>query len=629
MSKSLLSEARIRYATGDYERGLVLSQRAIAILRAHAAPSDKDLAFALNIQGECQRYLGQLAEAMASYDAAWKHARRTEELAIQSMIASNRGIGYLTQGRIEEGVASQRIALDLDLKKGDPKDIAYSRHNLGGALWEAKQTEQALSEIAQAIAIRKEIGDWDQLLSSFSLQADILVANDRPDQAKATIFEALELEGLISNRTALRHPLLVLGDIYAKEGDDKAALGPLFSAVAIVEQMRTKTSNPSAFDLRYYEYYAQCIEALLRTDNFEKALELIDQTRGRVFNDHEQARVSPGGENLAGMALRAKIAKSLQSGDALIEMWLYRGSLKTFVTDKSGVSMYRLPDVPAIDTQQALTDLLSDGELQTDSGRTFNESFLAAIRAHEASTLRRVYLVPHGIQFQFPISCLRGGDGRYLCQDIEIAIIPSARSYVHLRGRRHHPTRRSLVIGDPDGTLPFALDEARMVSAALGCPALLGKEATAERVLEILRGDVFDVVHFACHYVSAASPEMSGLLMADGATITAPQIADCAFQASMVCTASCSSGLIPYSPSNDLVGFNGALLLGGTNSIISSIAPLHDKAALSFFKDFYCRYRDRGDSVASAFAASQRHLIQSGEFAAPKYWAPLYLTGVS
>lgn len=65
-----------------------------------------------------------------------------------------------------------------------------------------------------------------------------------------------------------------------------------------------------------------------------------------------------------------------------------------------------------------------------------------------------------------------------------------------------------------------------MVSEALGCPALLGKEATADRVLEILRGKVFDVIHFACHFVSAGSPEMPGLLMADGATIAASQIAE-------------------------------------------------------------------------------------------------------
>ncbi|TCL76039.1 CHAT domain-containing protein [Rhizobium sp. BK251] len=627
MSRSLLGEARSRYATGDYQAGLDLTEQAIALLLQDETPSDEDLALALNIKGECQRYLGQLPEAIASYDAAWKHARRTKELAIQSMIASNRGIGYLSQGRIEEGIASQKIALELDLKKGDPEDIAYSRHNLGAALSEAKQTDEALSELAQAIAIRKEIGDWDQLLSSLSLQADILVALHRPEEAKAAIIEALELEELISNKTAMRHPLLVLADIHTAEGDHKAALGPLFAATALVEQMRARASNRAAFDLRYHEYYARCIEALFRTDNFEEAMQLIDQTRARVFSDHEQARLA-GGEALAGMALRAEITKSLQPDEALIEMWLYRGSLKTLVTEPSGFGLYQLPDVVAIDTQQALSDLLSEGELRTDSGRAFNDSFLGAIAAR-AATLRRVYLVPHGIQFQFPVSCLRGGDGRYLCQDIEVAIIPSARSYLYLRARGHHPSRRSLVVGDPDGTLPFALEEARMVSTALNCPALLGREATTERVLGTLRGEVFDVVHFACHYVSAEGPEMSGLLMADGATITAQQIAQSALQANLVCTASCSSGLVPYSPTNDLVGFNGALLLGGTNSIISSIAPLHDRAALSFFKEFYRRYRDEDESGASAFSASQRDMIQSGEFSAPKYWAPLYLTGVS
>ena len=96
----------------------------------------------------------------------------------------------------------------------------------------------------------------------------------------------------------------------------------------------------------------------------------------------------------------------------------------------------------------------------------------------------------------------------------------------------------------------------------------------------------------------------------------------------MVCTASCSSGLVPYSPSHDLGGFNGAIAWRH-NAIISSIAPLHDKAALSFFKDFYRRYREHRDSAASAFAASHRTLIQVGEFAEPKYWAPLYLMGVS
>jgi tetratricopeptide (TPR) repeat protein len=625
--KSLLTEARSRLAAGDYAGGLVLSRQAIADLQAHSTPSDEHLAFALNIQGECQRYLGQLADAMASYDSAWKHARRTNELPIQSMIASNRGIGYLSQGRTEEAIASQRIALELDLQKGESEDIAYSRHNLGAALFQGKKNEEALSEITLAIELRKGIGDWDGLLSSLTLRADILVALDRRDAAKATVLEALNLQGLISTPIGLRHPLLVLADIHSKNGDHDAALGPMFAAMSIVEQMRARSTDREAFDSRYYEYYARLIEGLLRTDNVEGALELIDQTRARVFNDHEESKQPEAGTPLTGVPLRETIAKSLRPDEALIEMWLYKGSLKTFVTDTSGVHLYQIEGALAVDTEEAVADLLSGGNLKTNSARTFNDSFLAALATH-APTLRRLYVVPHGIQFHFPLSCLRSENGRYLCQDIDISIIQSAKSYVRLRSRNHHRTDRSLVIGDPDGSLPFARNEARLVSQALGCDALIGEQATSGRVLELLRGGVFDIVHFACHYVSAASPAMSGLLMADGIAITAQRISETAFQANLVCTASCSSGLVAYSPSNDLPGFNGALLNGGTNSIISSIAPLHDKAASFFFQHFYRRHRQRREGAAEALANCQRDMIQSAEFAAPQYWAPLYFTGV-
>lgn len=626
MGTPLLEAAAARAAVGDYQASLGFITQAIAALRANSPASDLDLAMALNIRGECERHLGQLTVAMASYDEAWTHARRANDPALKATIAGNRGIGFLSQGRIDEAIASQRIALDLDLERGDLEDIGYSRHNLGAALARGGKPVEAVREIAQAAEIRRRIGDWDELLSSLTMQANLAMELRDERQAKAAIHEALQLEGRLSNKAALRHPLLVAADISILEGDHRSALSALEAASSIVEQMRVRAADEAAFDQRYYEYYARVIEALFRLDRDDDAIALIDQTRARVLDAQEATRSGDKVGRLSGMPLRLEIGKRLGPDEAMVEMWLYRGSLRSFVSDAEGFSTHYTAHVGKVDSRTTLDDLLSDGALTTADGEAFNSSFLAAL-SDRASSWRRLYLVPHGVQFQLPLASVRTEGGRYLGQDLEIAIVPSARSWLWLHERIAHPQSKCLVIGDPDGTLPYARQEAQMVGDALGVKPILGRDASAERVLRLLAKETYDIVHFACHFASTENAALSGLMMANGELITAAQIARIGLRSNLVCTASCASGLVPFSPSNELGGFNGALLRGGANAIVSSIAPLHDGASALFFKRFYGVHRKRGAELSEAFAASQRDLMSSDDFAAPRYWAPLYLTG--
>jgi hypothetical protein len=78
-----------------------------------------------------------------------------------------------------------------------------------------------------------------------------------------------------------------------------------------------------------------------------------------------------------------------------------------------------------------------------------------------------------------------------------IAISDQARGYPQI-----HAPIRLLLIGDPGGDLPHALQEATRIIAlyqrqAADCKALLGKQATYDAVVEHLLSGAYDVVHFS------------------------------------------------------------------------------------------------------------------------------------
>jgi CHAT domain-containing protein len=207
-----------------------------------------------------------------------------------------------------------------------------------------------------------------------------------------------------------------------------------------------------------------------------------------------------------------------------------------------------------------------------------------------------------------------------------------------------------LVVGDPDGDLRYAREEAIAVAKLFRARPWVGHDATRARVLETLRqaGDGLDLLHFSCHgYFDAAQPMRSGIELAANprssasdaeATLTVQDIFTLELKGSLVTLSACETGISQQRSGDELVGLTRALLFAGAASVVVSLWAVSDDSSALLMQEYY-RCLSDGATRAEALQAAQLHVRgfredhpNSGDggthpYASPDHWAPFILVG--
>ncbi len=211
-------------------------------------------------------------------------------------------------------------------------------------------------------------------------------------------------------------------------------------------------------------------------------------------------------------------------------------------------------------------------------------------------------------------------------------------------------TLRVLLIVDPTGNLPGAAAEGLAVEQSLkGRPdvavtVLRGGDATLDRVTHELRDGFHDVLHYAGHaYFDAATPARSGLILANRARLTGPDLAAITDGARatlprLIVLGACESSRLrgggdgdddsPASPATATPGVGAAsaspasaapseriddlplaevLLRAGVATLVGTFFPVGDNAARSFASSFHAHLA-QGKSVGDAVRAGRAAL---------------------
>jgi CHAT domain-containing protein len=215
---------------------------------------------------------------------------------------------------------------------------------------------------------------------------------------------------------------------------------------------------------------------------------------------------------------------------------------------------------------------------------------------NEIASSREVIIVPDEGLDGIPFAALREEDGKYLIERATIIVAPSASTFIRALAAAVPRTARVLVVGDPLidqrrfpdlARLPSAATEARAVARTWGVAALIGEEATRERLLR--DAGTCDLIHIASHAVGerkngvytslilAPSPGSTGeLTLRDIAALRLSR-------RPVVILASCQSGRMTTAP-GALRSLAVAFLMAGSRSVIGTIWPIDDAEAgtLSF-----------------------------------------------
>ena len=243
------------------------------------------------------------------------------------------------------------------------------------------------------------------------------------------------------------------------------------------------------------------------------------------------------------------------------------------------------------------------------------------IRPHDAHLTQRpnLLIIPHGVLHSAPFAALFDGK-QFLVDRYGIRMLPSASVLTQLRQRTGQAPGALLAVGDPQGDLPAAQEEARRLAGAIeGSQLLLGGQATVDAFTA--SASKHRLIHLAAH------AEFNSVQLAPSGsgpgTLTADDVYRMTLGAELVTLSACSSGLGKTLIGDELLGLPREFLVAGASSVISSLWDVEDQATASLMLNLYMSLGKK--NKRDALREAQRAIKQTRPH--PFYWGAFYLTG--
>jgi CHAT domain-containing protein/tetratricopeptide (TPR) repeat protein len=259
-----------------------------------------------------------------------------------------------------------------------------------------------------------------------------------------------------------------------------------------------------------------------------------------------------------------------------------------------------------------------------------------------------VVFVPDGVLHAVPFAALVDrGTGRYLIQDLSIAVAPSASVFIAAtaaeRDRRPASSRTALVMGNPSTgrpgspalpDLPDADREVREIAALYSTTDIVrAADATKRRFLDEF--DRYDVVHFAGHGISNTDfPALSRLVFAGvdgGATdsLFAQELAGLRFRRTQVLVlAACQTSGGRVRRGEGVLSLARPFLAAGVPTVVASLWDADDRATRALLVPFHAALRE-GVPPARALRSAQLAALSGPDasLVPPSTWAGFVVVG--
>jgi len=261
--------------------------------------------------------------------------------------------------------------------------------------------------------------------------------------------------------------------------------------------------------------------------------------------------------------------------------------------------------------------------LPTDNLTFLYRTLIQPVREHiEGRNL--LYIIAHGKLRDLPFHALRKEDGSSLLDDVAVAYAPSIavlRQCIDNRRTDLHTCYAAGVSKEKGGPATATEEAGAVAEIFAATPA----RATRDAILR--QAGQFDVLHLACHSdVGSAITSYQGLQLEDG-VLYKHEIAKMDCHASLVVLSACDTAEGDLSPDQEMAGLVGAFMRAGAPSVIASLWPVADRAALPIMTAFYTALKKMCHNKAGALRQAQIEVKAQKEFSHPYFWAPFSLWG--
>lgn len=650
--------------------------------------------------------LGDLAGSLDAYRAALDDLRKTEEVentaAVQHMVAESLELLGQTQEswkhRYRALAVLDRIpnlnrrgsildeAADASLRQGylataltiQDELVVRARKAGGGhllvqALIRRSDTRLRRSEVKEAERDLEEAEGERQVLSDAGLEAKygaaIQLLRAESDASVSAALERVE-EAMSYFRQTGERLLLVQGyrlraRFHAATGNTVAAEEDLAAGIEEVESRRAHIPDE---DLRI-SYFGQSralfdemallqIELRSRADH---AFDILERARARALLDQLDfipESISGDSKALAKSAHPvpwSELQPSLSQDMALVEYAILEDAVFAWIGTTRGLELVRLPvDRQTLDVRarSLLAALRGQDEASfRDSASVLYKALIQPLKTR-LREIRTLVLIPDGPLYALPFaSLLDSSSSRFLIEDFELSVAPSASVYTRCRMRASQlgsdPPVDVLVVGDPTfdskafpdlPPLPYAEREVEKIAGLYPVARRLGGlAATPEAFLRQAREST--IVHFAGHaYVNDSYPLLSALLLASegGQSGTGVLLArdlydlyDQGFERTrLIVLAACFSARGGLARSEGAIGLARPFLATGIPAVVASLFEVEDEVTARLFVRFH-QFLRNGENPAAALRSAQREALSSldPQTRAPWSWAAFELIG--
>lgn len=178
--------------------------------------------------------------------------------------------------------------------------------------------------------------------------------------------------------------------------------------------------------------------------------------------------------------------------------------------------------------------------------------------------------------------------------------------------------------------LPGVTQEMLALQSILPGTRLIDSEFTVDAFRQAATSVQYRIVHVASHGIFGGSADSSYILAYDDVlTLDGLQkmLSGEQFQKNPIEILSLSACETAAGNDRAPLGISGAAMKARAKSVLGTLWPVDDEAAVTVMAQFYAGVAQRGQTKAQALQQAQIQLIRNPQMAHPFFWAPFALIG--
>lgn len=253
--------------------------------------------------------------------------------------------------------------------------------------------------------------------------------------------------------------------------------------------------------------------------------------------------------------------------------------------------------------------------------------------------IKNVTIIPAASLYYVPFQCLatetQDGDIKFLVEKKAVNYLTAATLMDLVSKKKSKGIANVLVFGNPDGSLPGAEEEAKVIQSSYSNAKLYKNlDATKDKAKQL--AGTTDVVHFATHgFLSSDEPQKSFLLMAPNAAkneddkLTISEILKLPLKDAnqLIVLSACNTSMGKSATGVELISLSRAFAVAGSPTIVATLWPVDDESTKIIMINFYDGLK-KGLTKAEAMRQAQIALLKKGDFHIhPFFWAPYVMIG--